>query len=69
MGMKLEHGKSYINRDGEVVTITVRAALVADGYQFPCLGSDGHCYTMEGEFLGDDAECPHDLIGPALSAF
>lgn len=67
--MKLEHGKSYISRAGEVVTITVREVLVRTEYQFPCLGSNGHCYTMEGEFLGDDAECPYDLIGPALSAF
>lgn len=58
--LKLEVGKTYINRDGEFVKI-LYCDLKAD---FPFKGDDSCCYMLDGKWLGDD-ESDYDLIAEA----
>lgn len=55
--MKIEHGKIYKSRAGDLVTVTL------DGRgDFPFSGSDGRTYTKNGSYLITGEPSPLDLI-------
>src|SRR5690554_2524791 len=59
--IKLEVGKTYINREGEEVKIT----SCDGGYSHPYRGSDGQWYAENGKWGYDSQEFPADLIEEA----
>lgn len=56
--MKIEVGKTYLNRRGRRVTIEGRSGSV-----YPFDGDDGECYTPDGRFW-TSGESPLDLVAP-----
>lgn len=61
--MKLEAGKTYLNRDGERRTVALRENWQGSSYPY-ITPDDGHTFTEEGRFWGS-AEDPLDLIAEA----
>lgn len=61
--MKLEHGKSYITDNSEVVTVTERTDAP---HNFPFVGDNGRWYMEDGSITAA-GECIHDIVGPAIS--
>ncbi len=65
--MILEHGKSYISREGKVVTVRSTKKFP----DFPFIGDNGFTYMTDGAWLrmpnGDSVAPEYDLIGPAIS--
>ena len=65
--MILEHGKSYI--DGQGILVTVQSNKRSK--DFPFIGDNGFTYMADGAWLrmpnGESVAPEYDLIGPALS--
>ena len=55
--MKLQHGKTYLNRKGEKVTVHEHL-----DYIYPFKGDNEVTYTEEGKYLSGEEYSPHDLV-------
>ena len=56
--MKIEVGKKYRTRDGDVVTIE----STDDSGEYPFLGNNGQWYTRRGAFSSGSRESSFDLV-------
>lgn len=67
--MKLEHGKSYIDGLGNVVTVHLRNLPIGEADSFPFKGDNGLTYMEDGVYLPHAVSSVTDLnlIGPAIS--
>lgn len=60
--MKIEAGKKYKRRDGEIVTIERVDAAHPYGETNPYIAEGGHSYTERGEFMPSGDEDDADLV-------
>lgn len=60
--MKLQAGKTYETRSGEIVTVERRDGDGTEPYQFVATGDQGYLYTAEGNYWDDGEVDGNDII-------